>query len=111
MKIHQILKVPVSHYNKTVWQTKLDWFKIYNPTNQELQIALLSQSLHNYFDKKFAELENHFVNQVLFFDAPTDKNQLIDLYIDITNDIFKTFPSALKPKISKKQKIQELSFN
>jgi len=111
MKAHQVLKISVVDYNKILWDTKFDWFRIYTTSNQELQVALLNQSLHNYFDKTFKELENHFINQILFFDSPKNQSELIDLYIDITNDIFKKFPKALKPKLKAKQKIVEPSFN
>ena len=111
MKVHQILKISQAQYNQLLWDAKFDWFKTYSYTNQELQMALLNQSLHNYFDKKFQELENHFVNEFLFFETPKCQNQLIDLYVDITNEIFRTFPQALKPKIKAKQKIYQPTFN
>ena len=111
MKTHQILNISEADYKKILWETKFDWFKTYNHTNQELQIALLNQSLHNYFDRKFQELENHFKNHVRFFERPKSQAEMIDLYVDFTNEIFRYFPKALKPKLTAKQKIYEPEFN
>jgi len=111
MKIHQILRISIVDYKRIFWETKFDWFKTHSHSNQELQIALLNQSLHNYYDRQYKELENHFVNQVRFFEAPKSQNEMIDLYVDITTEIFRTFPQALKPKLKAKQKIYEPQFN
>lgn len=111
MKIHQILRISIVDYKRILWETKFDWFKTHSHSNQELQIALLNQSLHNYYDRKYKELENHFVNQVRFFETPKSQNEMIDLYVDITTEIFRTFPQALKPKLKAKQKIYEPQFN
>ena len=86
-------------------ETRLYWFKINNPTNQELQIALLNQSIHNYFDKKFNELEQHFCNHIMCFGTSKNQNELIDLYVDITNEIYRYYPKALSKKLKSKQKI------
>lgn len=111
MSITRLLGITSENYNKMYWETKLDWFHFYNKGYQELQIALLNQSLHNFYDKKYRELENHFINHMLFFDTPKSKEQLIDLYVDITNEVYRFYPNALQSKIKKSKIINQSQFN
>lgn len=111
MKIYKILNTTAEQYNQMYWETKLDWFHAYNQSNQDLQLALLNQRLHNFFDKKYKDLENHFMNQVLLFNQGKSADELIDLYVDITNDIYKAYPKALQIKIKKTQRINQTQFN
>lgn len=111
MRMHQILKISLADYKDILWSTKFDWFKTYNHTYQDLQIAITNQKLHNYYDKKYQELENHFLNQIRFFEAPKTPHEMIDLYIDVTNEIFRTYPRALEEKLTVKQKIVQPLFN
>lgn len=111
MKIHKILNIKIEQYNNIILYTKMDWMEAFNPTRQELQLAMLNQRLHNYFDFNYKELEHQFINYITFIDKPKTNAEMIDLYSDFTGEIYKSLPYSLKVNIKAKQKIVEPSFN
>ncbi|MDM1045907.1 hypothetical protein HX004_14200 [Myroides sp. 1354] len=102
MKIYEILQISKQHYDEVVLETYIDWCSGFNHSSKAFQLSLSSKALQNYFRKHYSDLEELFVKQIQSYKhlPAKDKNAF---YADVTNAIFKNYPSALLPRLKKRE--------
>ena len=102
MKIYEILQISKQHYDEVVLKTYFEWCGGFSNSSKALQLSICSKPLQNYFKKHYSDLEELFVKQIQTYKhlPASDKNAF---YADVTNEIFKNYPSALLPKLKKRE--------
>lgn len=102
--VTQILQITPSHRKQMIMDTYVAWCMTHVPHPKELQLALNNQRLFNYYLAQYKHLEMQFRLHSTVFNVNWNRSKCFDLYIDITNAIFKRYPQTLLPKITIKEK-------
>ncbi|MCP1997274.1 hypothetical protein [Flavobacterium sp. HSC-61S13] len=104
MKTHQLLEISQLYYDEIVLKTFINWCMLYVSAPKALQMALTSKGLQNYFKVHYNALEKQFESEINSFESVSkeDKNEF---YAEVTNAIFKNYPSALLPKLNATERI------
>lgn len=101
-EIIQLLEIAPDYYDEVLLKTYIEWCAGFSNSSKAFQLSICSKPLQNYFKKHYSDLEELFVNQIQSYKhlPASDKNAF---YADVTNEIFKNYPSALLPRLKKRE--------